>query len=129
MIADPVLKPRIETIPPVSERALELFRDSLVWDNTLPWISVLNSPDIDRFLPRWHATGVKVVSLTMDVRAPMDRVVAQIGLTKRQARKRSDWLAVVTSLAEIEAARAAGKMALALNMQDTTGYGTNLDAV
>ena len=129
MDTEPVLKPRIETVPPVSERALALFANSLVWDNTLPWISVLNSPDIDRFLPRWHATGVNVVSLTMDVRAPMDRVVAQIGLTKRQARQRSDWVAIATSLAEIEAARAAGKLALVLNMQDTTGYGTNLDAI
>jgi len=114
MVTDPILKPRIETVPPVSEKALALFRDSLVWDNTLPWTSGANSPDIDRFLPRWHAAGVNVVSLTMDVRAPLERVVAQIGLTKRQARTRSDYLAIATSMGEIQQARAAGKLA-ALN--------------
>ena len=129
MTADPVLAPRIETVPPVSPHALELFRDNLVWDNTLPWTSASNSPDIDRFLPRWHAVGVNYASVTMDVRAPIERVLAQIETTRRQVADRSEWLVLAASVPEIRAARAAGKLALGLNMQDTVAYGTAVDAV
>jgi membrane dipeptidase len=129
MTADPVLRPRIETVPPVSDRALALFRTSLVWDNTLPWTSGSNWMDIDRILPRWRSVGVDVVSLTMDVKAPLDRVLTQIRRTQRQARDRAERLTVATSLPEIGQARATGRLALLLNMQDTVAYGTNLDNV
>jgi len=126
---NPTLKPRVETVPPVSEKALELFAQNLVWDNTLPWTSGSNSPDIDRILPRYHAVGVNYISVTMDVRATMDRTMAQIALTKRQVRERSDTLSLASTTAEIRAAQAAGKLALGLNLQDTLPYGTNLDNV
>jgi membrane dipeptidase len=129
MSIDPVLKPRIESIPPVSEKALQLFRNNLVWDNCLPWERNCNSPEVDIILPRYHATGVNFISLT--VASPFDdhAVAAQIALTKRLVRERSHYLVVANTTKEIRNAEAAAKLALGFNFQETLPFGTNLDNV
>jgi len=128
-MVDPVLKPRIETVPPVSERAMNLFRTSLVWDNTLPWTMTGNAVDIDHILPRYHATGVNFISLTVDFRVPIERTIASIAQTNRQVRERSDYLVLASTIEGIRRAKDAGKLALGFNLQDTLPYGTNLDSV
>ncbi len=129
MVHDPVLKPRIETIPPVSDKALALFRDNLVWDNLMPWISGMNGPDIDKILPRFHKTGVDFVSLTVASRDDLEGTLAQLTYTRRQIRERSDYLAFAKSTADIESARRAGKLALGFNFQETLPFGRKLDNI
>jgi membrane dipeptidase len=124
------LKPRPDRIPErVGQRALALFRDHLVWDNTMPWMAATNSPDIDAILPRWHAVGVNYVSLTVDFRVPVDRALAQIATVRRQARERAAWLTFAESTADICDAQAAGMLAVGVNLQDTLPYGSSLDSV
>jgi membrane dipeptidase len=129
MIQDPVLKPRIETVPAVSEKALKLFRDNLVWDNLMPWISGMNAPDIDRILPRFHKNGVNFISLTIASRDDLEGAIAQMNLTRKQIRERSDYLVFAASVADIEAARRAGKLALGFNFQETLPFGRKLDNI
>lgn len=126
---DPILKPRVETIPPVSEKVLALFRDNLVWDDLLPWGNAMNGPDIDKILPRFHTAGVDFVSLTVDAGPGVEPTMLEIGRAKRQIRERSVYLACVKSIADIHQARAAGKLAVGFNLQETLPFGTNLDNV
>jgi membrane dipeptidase len=130
MSIDPVLKPRIESIPPVSERALQLFRKNLVWDNCLPWLRDCNTPEADIILPRYHSAGVNFISLTVAAsRFDDNAVTAQIALTNRIVREQSDFLVVANSTQDIRKAQSAGKLALGFNFQETLPFGTNLDNV
>lgn len=128
MTIDPVLKPRIETIPPVSDKALRLFKDSLVWDNLMPW-GAWNGAEIDSFLPRFHATGMNFISLTVASRHTLAEAMALIAHAKRQFRERSDYIAFATSTKDIGAAKEAGKLALGFNFQETLPFEKNLDSI
>ncbi len=123
------LAPRIEAIPQVSDQASRLFRESLVWDNLLPWGPVLNGPDIDQILPRFHTTGINFVSLTLGIRESAEAAFAQIAQAKAQIAARSDYLAEAATIQEIQSARVAGKLALGFNFQDTMPFGIDLDSV
>ncbi|HEV7941472.1 MAG TPA: membrane dipeptidase [Solirubrobacteraceae bacterium] len=129
MDADTNLKPRIETIPVVSDKTLQLFNTSLVWDDLLPWGPVLNGPHIDKILPRFHAAGVNFVSLTVAVRDNTEKAFAQIAEAEAQIHARSEYLTVARTTHEIHDARDAGKLALGFHFQETMPFGTDLDNV
>jgi membrane dipeptidase len=126
--SDPVLKPRIESIPKVSERAQELFRNNLVWDAVLTWTKDTNSPNIDQILPRYHRVGVDFVSLTV-TDTEFDAAMADIATTTRQARERSNYITIAKSTVQIREAMDSGRMALGFNFQDTLPFHRNLDSV
>jgi membrane dipeptidase len=126
---DSTLKPRIETVPPVSDDALRLFATSLVWDNLLPWGPELNGPDVDHILPRYHAVGVNFASLTVAVRDSTEKALSQIGQARAQIRERAGYLTLAFSTRDIQAAREAGRLAVGFNFQETLPFGTNLDTI
>ena len=96
-----------------------------VWDMTLPWARLYWDIDV---LRRYHAAGYTFVSLTIqDMPASFDGVLAEIRDFMALCEPHSDWLAFVSTISEIEAANAAGKLALGLNVQDTELVHPDLD--
>ena len=115
-----------ETRAAVSPEARALVDGSLVWDMTLPW-----TPDYvyERILPRFHAAGVDLISLTVmgperdlpGTFAHVAKVSAHIDATPGMRR--------CGTVAEIRAARAAGELALVYNFQETKHFDLGLDTI
>lgn len=129
MTIDPVLKPRIESVPDVSRVALELFRDSLVWDSILPWARGSNADHIDEILPRYRRVGVNFVSLTVGLRDGIDSTMRHLAWVKQQVAERSHWLSLAATAADVERARAAGKLAVGFNFQDSGPFEDRIEMV
>jgi len=127
------LLPRVNKVPDVSEKALNLFRNNLVWDNLLPWVPVYNIEEIDTILPRFRETGVNFFSLTLaagaGAGASIETVIERIGRVKREIRERSDWLVFASTVEDIREAKAANKLAVNFNFQETLPFGRNLDMI
>src|SRR5690242_698376 len=49
----------------ISDEAQSLVRESLVWDDLMPWTPELNLEEIDTLLPRFKNAGVNFISLTL----------------------------------------------------------------
>jgi len=124
------LKPRIETIPEVSERTRRLVRDSVIVDDLLPWSPSLNGDQFDRLLPRWLAAGVACVSLTMAYRGydQFETVLDWIVRVRRQIADAAD-MTLIDSVADIRRCHAEKRLGLSLNFQDCLPIGRNLDRV
>jgi membrane dipeptidase len=129
MSPDPILKPRIEAVPPVSDDVLRLFKSTLVWDDCLTWVSSINAPQIDTLLPRFHAVGVNFISLTVNSGTRLETTVAEIARTTREIRERGSYLTLTRSTSEIRRAEAHGKLAVGFNFQETLPFGRDLDNV
>ena len=101
-------------------RAVALYEDALVWDMMLPF----GAPwaDYDTMLPRFHAAGIDIVSLTVQNQAGADLRTATTYLASIRAElaRRSDQLAFCTDTRDILAAKASGRLAVILNHQDGT---------
>ena len=113
--------------PSPSPTAQAILRDALVWDNTLPWGPGYADEDVT--LPRFHAAGVDLISLTvMGPEAGLDGTIRQIARVRAHIAARPG-LALCGTAAEIEAARAAGRLALVLNLQETAMLEGSLEMV
>lgn len=111
-----------------SDRARSLVRDALVWDNTLPWGP--DYADADETLPRFHRAGVDLISLTvMGPEAGLDGTMRQIARVRAHVAARPGQLTLCGSAVEVKAARAAGKLGLVLNLQETNMLEGSLDMV
>ena len=132
-MTDTNLLPRVNTIPDVSDKALDLFNRNLVWDNLIPWLPVYNIEEIDTILPRFKKTGVNFFSLSMaagaGAGASFEAIMERIGRVKREIRERSDWLVLALTVDDIRAAKAADKLAVNFNFQETLPFDRNLDRV
>lgn len=112
----------------VSDAARALTRDALVWDNTMPWGP--EYADTDGILPRFHANGVDLISLTvMGPEAGLDGTVRQIARVRAAITARADRMVLCGSADAIEAARAAGRLGLVFNLQETNMLEGRLDMV
>jgi len=121
------LKPRIETIPPHSDRTSRLMRDSVVVDALLPWSPTHNGDQFDRLLPRWRNAGVTALSLTMAYRGfdEFTTVVEWIVRVRRQIAE-AQGMRLVGSVDEIRQCHAGGDLGLYFNFQDTLPIGRQL---
>jgi membrane dipeptidase len=128
---DPVLKPRIETVPQVNDQALQLFKESLVWDALMPWTAGTNSGHMDLVLGRYHRTGVNFVSLSMSVgrKASRDGIESDLRAFKNEIEARSDYLTFCQSAEQVRAAQAGGKLGIGFNFQETLPFGTDLENI
>lgn len=112
----------------VSECAVSLFEDALVWDMTLPWSAGYTDEDIT--LPRFKAAGVDFISLTVnDFPGSLAGTARQIAAVVRHVRERSDTMVLVRSVGDIRRAREEGKLALAFNLQETNPLEGEVDFV
>ena len=112
----------------VSDRALALFEDALVWDMTLPWSVGYTDEDIT--LPRFKGAGIDVISLTVnDFPGSLAGTMRQIAAVTRHLRERSDSMVLVKSVADIRQTKKEGKLALAFNLQETNPLEGEVDFV
>ncbi len=99
----------------ISDQAKAIYDDALVWDMTLPFQQ--NESD-DVTLPRFHAAGIDVISLTLD--APTrDQTIQHIANIRAYIRANSDTMTFITSPDEAIEAKKAGKLALTFHLQET----------
>jgi len=127
------LKSRVDQVPEVTEKALDLFQASLVWDNLLPWLPVYNIDEMDTILPRFREVGVNFFSLTLaagaGAGASVESVIERIARVRREIAERSDWLVFAPTVADVRSAKAANKLAVNFNFQETLPFGRNLDMI
>lgn len=104
-------------------RAVALYEDALVWDMTMPFAQ--HYAEYDRTLPRFHAAGVDVISLTIQNMPGADLRTATLYIAHVRAEiaRRADRMALCTTMPEVLAAKAAGRLALLLNHQDGSPLG------
>ena len=98
-----------------SSRALT--RDALVWDNTLPWGPGYADGET---LVRFQAAGVDVISLSvMGPEAMLEGTIRQIARVRAAIRAQPDRMVLCGTADDILAAKAAGKLGLVFNLQET----------
>jgi membrane dipeptidase len=104
-------------------RAVRLYEGALVWDMTMPFSEVYGEFDVA--LPRFAAAGVDVISLTVqNLPGPgIARAVPYLARVRAGIARRADRMALCATVAEVRAAKGAGKLALLLNHQDGTPLG------
>ena len=111
----------------VSDAARALTKDALVWDNTLPW-----GPDYAdaETWPRFHQAGIDLISLTvMGPEALLGGTIRQIARVRAAIRAQPDRFALCGTADDILAAKAAGKLALIFNLQETNMLEGRLEMV
>ena len=99
------------------EDAATLHDDALVWDMTVPF-----QPRYGEFslLDRYRASGVDFVSLTVNEFAnPLAGTLLHVASVRQGIRERSDEMALVESVEDIERAKAGGKLAVGFHFQET----------
>ncbi len=105
----------------------EILASSDVWDMTLPWVPEYQ--DLST-LRRFKAAGYTFISATTeDFPATFEGVLSIIQRFKEVAKAEADWLAIGTSLADIDRGRREGKLVIGLNIQDTVQLGMDLSRV
>lgn len=88
-----------------------------VWDMTLPWPRLYWEMDV---LRRYHAAGYTFASLTVqDMPATYEGVQSELKTFQSMCETETDWLCFGSSLEAIDAGRAADKLVLGINVQDT----------
>ena len=97
--------------------ARALMRDALVWDNTLPWGPAY--ADADTWL-RFQRAGVDVISLTvMGPESLLDGTVRQIARVRAAIGAQPERFVLCGTADDVLAAKAAGKLGLVFNLQET----------
>lgn len=104
-------------------RAVALYEAALVWDMTMPFSEIFGEFDVT--LPRFAAAGADVISLTVQNMpgSEIGRAVPYLARVRARIAERADRLALCITVAEVHAAKAAGRLALLLNHQDGTPLG------
>src|SRR4051794_28373148 len=113
----------------VSERARAIYRDSLVWDMTVPYGMQHATDGVT--LPRFMKAGVGLVSLTIGGDKTFGTAVALANIARvYEVCARSPQLyRFVRTIGDVEAARRAGQLAIALNFQGTNVLANDLGMI
>ena len=108
----------------------DLHADALVCDLVLPWTDYGSRELRERTLPRFAASGVDFVSLTLasDAESQSD-VVSKIARERRYLLDRPDRYRLVATVDDIRAAKADGRLAVSFNLQGTNAFAGDLDMV
>lgn len=113
---------------PVDGRARALYGEALVWDMTLPWVEGYADEDIT--LPRFRAAGVDLISLTVnDFPGSIGGTVRQIAKIKASVAARAEDMVLIHSVDDARGAKAAGKLALTFNLQETNPLERSLEMI
>ena len=110
------------------EAARQLLASSLVWDNIWP-LEPSAGNDLDQ-LARFARAGYHVISLTIaGDNHSSGEALARVAAVRRRLREETPAVQYVESLVQIEAARAAGKLAVLLHFEGSRCFERNLDLV
>lgn len=111
------------------DRAARLIADHLPCDAILPWSEYGDPALRAETLPRYLAAGYGLVSLSLSSDAEgSERTVRAIARVRNEVRG-DPRLALIASVADIRTARAAGRLAVSLNLQGSNNLGGDLNLV
>lgn len=97
--------------------ALEIYREALVWDDH-GGFTVLPGQDLRPLLEPWHAAGVGYLSINVGFDAyPPAHVIETIDWLRRALPEQAPFARRVETVAEIDAARAEGRMAVTFDIE------------
>lgn len=115
----------------ISDDAARLVKETVVWDNTFPFSGTCGTFEQHiQTLRRMKASAHSFVSLTVaSDKSDVNYCVRRIGATYQVLRAQSDWVSLCFSVADIEAAKAQGKLAVGLHFQGTDPFGRDLGMV
>ena len=114
----------------VSERAAALHADALVCDMTVNWEVELAAHHRLGVLPRYVGAGFDLLSLTLaDDWTWIEETVRHIAAQRNFFLSQPESYVLVERADDIEAARAAGKLAVCFNFQGTNGLGGDVHMV
>ncbi len=108
----------------------DLHAEALVCDLVLPWTDYGSRDLRERTLPRFAASGVDFVSLTLasDAESQSD-VVSKIARERRYLLDQPDRYRLVATVDDIRAAKADGRLAVSFNLQGTNAFAGDLEMV
>ncbi len=107
-----------------------LYRSSLVWDMTLPWIG-FGRPELrPAVLPRLKACGYTCVSLTMATdEESLEATTQAIAHERAHILSRPDLYVLVETANDVRRAKAEDKLAVSMHFQGTNALARNLHMV
>lgn len=110
--------------------ATDLYRSSLVWDMTLPWIG-FGRPELrSQVLPRLKSCGYTCVSLTMATdEESLEATTQAIAQQRAQILAHPDLYVLVETADDVERAKQEDKLAVSMHFQGTNALARNLDMV
>ncbi|MCP5368570.1 MAG: membrane dipeptidase [Hyphomicrobiales bacterium] len=108
----------------ISERAAALHREALVWDNTFPFGPVCGSREAHlNSLVRMADSGYDCVNLTIaSDNENMAAAVEAISSARAHFHANADRYVLVDGAADVEAAKASGRMAIVFGFQGTLPF-------
>lgn len=110
----------------VSEDALRLHDETIVWDMTLAWSEGFGD---DSTLDRFRASGIGLVSLTaMAMKCQIGPSMTYLNKVRSAIEAHPNYI-LVKSVGDILRAHTEGKMAVTLNFQDTRAFEDSLDNI
>ena len=113
----------------ISERASALHRDALVWDNH----GCMPFEDVERWLDqlaRYRDSGVDVAVINIgDSDQPLETLVRMAAAIRDYIAKHPEHYALAVDTAAIRAAKAAGKLAVALDVEGVFALGNQVSLV
>ncbi len=114
----------------VSERAAALHADALVCDLTVNWEEDLEFEHRSAVLPRYPASGVDFVSLTLvDDWTWIEATLRHLAAQRAYFLGRQDDCVLVESADDIVRAKSEGKLGVGFNFQGSNGLGGDLNLV
>lgn len=108
----------------ISEPAAALLRETLVWDNTMPFSDGSGGFAAHfRTLQRMPASGYDCISVTIaSDNDDMTSAVRRIARLRAHIRDNDDRLVLAETVADVERAQAAGKLAVVMHFQGTLPF-------
>ena len=108
----------------------DIYRSSIVWDMTLPWIG-FGRPELrPAVLPRLKACGYTCVSLTMATdEESLEATTQAIAHERAHILSRPDLYVLVETADDVRRAKAQDKLAVAMHFQGTNALARNLHMV
>lgn len=108
----------------------ELYRSAIVWDMIMPWRK-MGSPALRaQMMPRLRRAGVSHISLTVaNDSQTIDETIRLIAAERRSFALAQDDYVLVETVDDIEAAKAAGKLAVSFHFQGTNALTASLGMV
>lgn len=122
--------PKTQAAGAVSERAAALHADALVCDMTVNWEEDLEAECRHAVLPRYPASGVDFVSLTLvDDWSWIEATMRHLAAQRAYVLARPEDFVLVETAADVVRAKAAGKLGVGFNFQGSNGLGGDLNLV
>ena len=106
-----------------------IYRESLVWDDHCGFELLPDAP-LDPLLRPWHEAGVGYLSINVyfDPR-PWTRAIENIAALRRRLPEEAPYCRLVSSVAEVDRARAAGEIAVSFDIEGMNALDGRLDLV